>query len=506
MYCFKQLDELFTLQTELSYCPESFVTVSAMSHRVSRFLMLVLAVACAGQAGNSADPAVEPGWDQSFKAGATDQNGHYMGGGTIMHLVGHKGHLFAADSYWCDSRNIWYGGANPNTGWAQILRLDHPGGPWVVDLELGPQHLRPEILKSVTFRNDGTGKPLPNPVNLLLASAFSPSPSRVDVSLFIRNDVTCKWTRSTIYSGPRQKGSDDNYSVRAMCLHRDKLTGVDRLFLTIGSLGIFSGYYDDSAPGKIIWSLQSESGPVETRPLAIIEANCDLLFSAGRKIYRRNDGPKPAYQIVEDMSDLFPTIPRNATGGIRGLTAIPNPKGKGDSLIFAMWAGRPSHGDIYRLDPAADGSFTRTREASLNELMSQYLSGNPVRMAGAPYSDIHPVTDPATGERFYLIGFESWILGHRFPTWGGGENGGFYAGAMLAIRDSKGHYRLTEINGRITPSKPVLVALYCFEVSPFESDHEQVIYSGGLDANKRPATNMAWIFSTHLQAFLRGSP
>ena len=129
-----------------------------------------------------------------------------------------------------------------------------------------------------------------------------------------------------------QKGSDDNYSVRAMCLHRDKVTGVDRLFLTIGSLGIFSGYYDDSAPGKIIWSLQSESGPVETRPLAIIEANGDLLFSAGRKIYRRNDGPKPAYQIVEDMSDLFPTIPRNATGGIRGLTAIPNPNGKGDSL------------------------------------------------------------------------------------------------------------------------------------------------------------------------------
>jgi hypothetical protein len=112
-----------------------------MYPRVSRFLMLVLAVACAAQAGNSADPAVEPGWDQSFKAGATDQNGHYMGGGTIMHLVGHNGHLFAADSYWCDSRNIWYGGANPNTGWAQILRLDHPGGPWVVDLELGPQHL-----------------------------------------------------------------------------------------------------------------------------------------------------------------------------------------------------------------------------------------------------------------------------------------------------------------------------------------------------------------------------
>jgi hypothetical protein len=44
----------------------------------------------------------------------------------------------------------------------------------------------------------------------------------------------------------------------------------------------------------------------------------------------------------------------------------------------------------------------------------------------------------------------------------------FMPDAMLAIRNSKGHYRLTEINGRITPSKPVLVAPYCFEVSPFE--------------------------------------
>jgi hypothetical protein len=37
----------------------------------------------------------------------------------------------------------------------------------------------------------------------------------------------------------------------------------------------------------------------------------------------------------------------------------------------------------------------------------------------------------------------------------------------------------------------------------FEGDHGQVIYFGGLDANKRPATNLAWIFSTRLEDFLR---
>jgi hypothetical protein len=107
-----------------------------------------------------------------------------MGGGTIMHLVGHQGRLFAADSYWCDSRNIWYGGRDPNIGWAHVLRLDRSGGPWVVDLELGPQHLRPEILKEVTFHTDGTGKPLPKPVTLLLVSTFNVS--REDRGLPVR--------------------------------------------------------------------------------------------------------------------------------------------------------------------------------------------------------------------------------------------------------------------------------------------------------------------------------
>jgi hypothetical protein len=121
--------------------------------------------------------------------------------------------------------------------------------------------------------------------------------------------------------------------------------GVDHLFLTIGTLGIFSGVYDESAPGKVKWSPNSESGPVETRPLAIIEANGDLLFSAGRKMYRRTDGAMPSYQIIGDMSDAYPAVPKSGAGGIRRLTAIPNPNGKGESLGLAVFQsiGIPSH-------------------------------------------------------------------------------------------------------------------------------------------------------------------
>ncbi|MBV8279420.1 MAG: hypothetical protein JO170_29730 [Verrucomicrobia bacterium] len=56
----------------------------------------------------------------------------------------------------------------------------------MVDLELGPQHLRPEILKEVTFQTDGAGKPLAKPVTLLLVSTFNPSPEKAEVSLFAR--------------------------------------------------------------------------------------------------------------------------------------------------------------------------------------------------------------------------------------------------------------------------------------------------------------------------------
>ncbi len=361
------------------------------------------------------------------------------------------------------------------------------------------------MLKSVTFRTDSAGKPLPKPVNLLLASTHTPFPDHVEVSLFSRDDATGHWTRSAVYSGPKAETRGE-MSVRAMAVHRDKVTGVDRLFLTIGTLGIFSGVYDQTAPGKVKWAAKPEFGPVEMRPLAIIEANGDLFFSAGRQIYRRSDGEVPTYKVIHDLSDIFPKPVTAGCGGIRGLTAIPNPKGKGESLIFAMSEGPGSRGNIYRLDPAADGTFTRTREVILADLVSQYLGGNPVSFILAAYNDFHAVTDPATGETVHLVGFESTITGHKFPTWGGGPRGGFYAGSVIAIRNANGHYRLKEVNGRSTPEKPILVNTYSFAVSPFEADHGQVLYFAGHDQNNRASHDMAWIFSTRLADFLRVEP
>jgi hypothetical protein len=423
-----------------------------------------------------------------------------MGGSEIMHLVGHQGMLFASVGYWEDSRNIFYGGKDKDNAWAQILRLDKPDGKREVDLELGPMYVRPEILKSITFTTDGEGKSLKEPVNLLIACAYTVTAHAMETTMFTRNDDTGQWVRSVVYSGPKQ-ADGENQSVRAICIHRDKVTGIDRIFMSLGKLGVFSGVYDTTSPGKVRWESHSESGPVEVRPLAIINSNGDLFFSAGRKVYRRNDGASPSYTVVQDMSDLYPNVAFQPTGGIRGLTSIPSPGGNGASLIFLMSEGPNARGAVYRLDPTKDGHYTRVREIYLDELMSKYLSGNAVTYVLGAYNCFFPVVDPATGQLVHLFGFMARIKRQNFPT----VKGGFYAGGMYAIRDNNGVYWLKEVNGRSTPSKPPLVAVRTFAQSPFPSC--DTIYFSGYDGNFQPALNRAWIFSTSLKnALLNDHP
>jgi poly(A) polymerase len=491
----------------------SMKNIRRMNHKISRviytaaivvlFLAPIVLTGCTGLVRSSSDACspneiIAPGWVQSYKAGYRDSSGHYAGGSEILHLVGHKGKLYAASGYWMDPRNIWYGGSDNNIGWGQILRLDLPDGKWEVDLDMGPTHLRPEILNSITFITDGKGNALKEPVNLLIASAYSPWQGRTEVNFFVREDKTGKWGTSKILSGFTGESGENN-SVRCVRVYCDKVTGIERVFISIGTLGVFSGVYDPDAPGKIRWDSHSESGRVKTRPLAIIEANGALIFSAGSSVYRRNDGQSPTYTVVHDLGDIFPGEISSPVGGIRGLTPIPNPNGKGESLLFVLGEGGRSQGCIYRLDPDGKGGYTRTQEACLDSLMTQYLYGNPVYFILAAYNNILPVVDPSTKETVHLIGFESWIGGDRFPIGQRGPNGGFYAGAMYAIRDKKGKYRVNEVNGPSTSCKPVLIATRAYVLSPFAEDGNNVIYFGGHDCNDKTSHNTAWIFSTSLE-------
>ena len=257
------------------------------------------------QATSAAVPGeiIAEGWQRSYRAGCLDDTGKFAGGSETLHLVGHKGKLYAAVGYWMDPRNIAYGGKSPDSAWAQILRLDEPSGRWKVDLDM-TWHMRPEILHSVTFTTNGVGEPLNPPTTVLLAGAFE-GDGRTGVSLFTRDDVTGQWEKSKILAGPTGKRGAAN-SVRAMRVHRDAVTGVDRLFVSIGELGLFAGVYDPAVPGRIRWDAKPETGPLLTRPLAIVEANGGMVFSAGAAIYRRIDGPAPTYERIAEMTDLGP--------------------------------------------------------------------------------------------------------------------------------------------------------------------------------------------------------
>jgi len=479
-----------------------------------RFAPIALAVVfltgCSGTAsrigdGTGASIYNAEGWEHSYKAGYTDSKGHYAGGSEMLQLAGHKGKLYAANSYWMDPRNIWYGGTDESTAWAQILRLDKPGGKWEVDLEQGPHHLRPEIIKSVTFTTDGDGNKLKEPVNLLVASSYRWRQGVFDITVFVRDDETGQWERITLVKGTGVAG--ENNSVRAIGMHRDKVTGVDRIFLPVGVLGMYSGVYDPTVPGKIRWDSKSESGPVDTRPLAVIEANGSLLFTSGAYIYERTDGPSPSYSVILDGAEITGEKVQSAVGGVRGLTAIPNPKGPGDSLLFVWSASSQTPGCIYRLDPDGKGGYARTEEVCLRELISEYLSGNPVYYVGAAFNDMLPVVDPDTGDTVYLIGINAWIGGVDFPIWTGKPIGGFYAGAMYAIRDKNGNYWLNEVNGPHDGIKPPLVAVRAYSRSPFKNEEQKAVYFAGFVGDYGPSPNTSWVFrSTTANALRKDAP
>jgi len=439
---------------------------------------------------------VAPGWDASFRAGCPDPTGVMTGGSELMHLVAHDGMLFAAVGYWEDMANINYGGANASEGWAQILRLDGPNAQWAVDLTMTGV-VRPEILKSVTFTTNATGATLSHPVNLLLAGGCLGNVG--GVNLYTRNDSSGTWVTSKIVPGPTGMGCG-NMSVRAMTTYQDPITGVDRVFVSVGDLGIFSGVYDPAAPGDVLWGRTSESGNVAVRPLAMVEANGNLLASAGALIYQRENGPSPSWKVVVNETTLPGGTDVNpAVGGIRGLTAIPNPSGSGQSLIFLWCPGDSPCGRVVRLDPNGSGGYNGTTEIDLSDLVSTSL-GTTAAVALGAYNNFLPVTDPATGQTDYIIGLQTWVSAKSgLPTmsWGN-SSGGTYEGALYAIRESNGTYRMGQVNGMFPAGNPPLEAVRSYTISPFPSDNGSVIYFGGYDADGHLCLNTAWVFRTTL--------
>jgi hypothetical protein len=469
-----------------------------------------LPVACGGP------EALSEGWSASFRAGCTDRNGRLAGGSQVIHLVSHKGSLYAANGFWKDRRNVWYGGTDPNTGWGQVLKLSGPDDAWAVDLELGPQHLRTELLKSVTFTVDAEGRPLPQPRTLLVAAANDGGGSAVH--MFVRNDDDGTWTRSSVIPGNTGVKGNDN-SVRSAVVYRDRVTGEQRLHLSVGILGVFTAAYDPTAAGQLRWSGGPEAGSqTDTRILSMVEANGSLFLSEGTRVLRRVDGPSPRYVVVADLSgERDPDTDRakfQNIGGIRGLSAIEGPVAGRESLIFVWHPGMQSPGCVMRLDPQPDGSYARYRETCLADMVSQYLGGAPIPFVLGAYNTFTPLRDPDSKALHHVIGLEAFIASSPFGQSFQGlipqaqqriMSGGFYGGGLYAVRDPKGRWRIGEVNGKYGAGQPELVSIYTFALAPFDGDRPATVYVGGYDPNNLPASDTAWVFSASLANLLSGA-
>ena len=425
-------------------------------------------------------------WSKSFTAGGYDSDNKFLGGSEVLQLVNHKSMLFASVGYWEDENNIWHGGFNTNIGWGQINRLDNPSAIWQEDLFMGANHLRPEILKQIIFTKDQFGNLLTSPDTVLIAAGYSPNyiTNLVSVTSFARNDLNGDWGESEIVQGGFPAG--ENYSIRDIEMHVDQQTGLEYVFATVGTQGIYKGKYNPANPGKIDWISTAEFGPLSTRPLGIEEANGALYFSSGSKLFRRIDGVSPSYVIDHDFSDFGATI-NSAVGGIRGLTTIDNPSGVDDAFLLMWCPNGQSQGTIYRLEPDSAGGFNRIYETKLAVMIQSFLPGSTASYVLGAYNEFYKYVDPISNDTLHLVGFEANISGGGHPLWNG-----YYKGGLFAKRDSNGQYSIEEINGTIGVNDTALVANRCYVASPFPG--ESAIYFGGFDPNSNTSTNMAWVF------------
>src|SRR5712691_8348577 len=135
-------------------------------------MLMGLAFGCAVIAAFAAGTRADD-YQVSYAAGSRDEAGRFAGGTEMRLLVAHAGRLYAGNGYWEDRP----GPEGPQG--AQILVLDRPGGRWRVDHAFEERlpngrwrDLAVGALSEAVFSTDKTGRPLPRPAQLLLASTW----------------------------------------------------------------------------------------------------------------------------------------------------------------------------------------------------------------------------------------------------------------------------------------------------------------------------------------------
>ena len=430
--------------------------------------------------------ACAEGWKKSYHAGTFDKNFRYMGGTEIMSLTSYKGKLYAATGMWMNP-------ALPFSTGPQILVKESARDKWKLDYQTDKQILRVDHLASITLGTDGKGNKLSQPVNLLVAGLGDTGSQLFGAgTVAVRDDVTNKWITVDLIT------MNSPITIRAISTHKDKITGVDHVFAGVFPGGIFSGVYDSTAPGQIRWESTPEFSNVIERVMSFGECNGELYAAIKPAIYKRIDGPTPTWEKVYEY-----TIPgdkpswQGGSSGMRGLTAIPNPKGDGEVLLMALEGlaieGYSAGAKIVYLNPSDNNSITTDLDlgAFLKEQLQEVWSAEWNYVITA-YNDMVPVTDPNTGEDLLMMG------GAHFTPEGNSDS------AWYLVRHPDATYTVHEIpyifDLRGRPKK--LTGTRAIRVSPFAEDKGQVLYFGGFDCASKTSHNTAWIYSVDIDTAL----
>ncbi len=411
----------------------------------------------------------QPGFRRVYQAGMRDTNGRFMGGTEIMHLVAHLGKLYAATSVMWDQP-----GDDPAVG-AQVLVLDHPDGGWRVEHEFDARNWRMSLV-SVTFTVDGHGRALDAPVSMLLAA---PSDGQGHTTVHSRDEASGMWAGMTLAKSNRTA------SIRSLRLHRDTVTGVERVFAGTLPSGLYGGVYDPTAPGKIRWDERPELSGYGDRPMAFAVCNGALHVAINPHLYRRVDGESPRWEVVYTLPEAVSRI----SSGLRGLMTIPHPSGQGECMMAAL---EGEQARIVQLDPG-DG-YRATLDLDVLEFLGQQWGRRP-GYAIVAYDDMTPVPLAGNGGTALLVGIEA-TYSDQHDTH---PKDGWQPEGRYLVRYPDRRYELRQISDPTLQPMPRLVSTRTIVVSPFD---RKVLYFGGYDPNSLPAHNTGWVFSAPIAVAL----
>ncbi|MBX9731048.1 MAG: PKD domain-containing protein [Sphingomonas sp.] len=442
--------------------------------------------------GNTVMGLADPNatFSASYRGSTIDAaSGQALGGTEFRNLVAHKGQLFGGLEAFND---------NPPAGQpvqtARIVMKPSASAPWRIDRSFeeplpagsSPPAGRPRIrhegvtaLASISFNNDGNGRPLATPQTILVAGLRD---FLKGVSFYVRNDSNGTWSEQ-----PIETLATTSSSVRAFGSHRDKVTGADMIFVGANPGGIYSGTIN--AAGVLTMRTPAELSVIPAtradaiRPTAFVECGGDIFTTIAPYVYRRIDGTNPRWEVIYDYSAQFtPGAGDSGSSGLRGLTCVDKPGG-GLSLI----TGFEGPGVVLRFDRNSSGNFVLATQSEYNANTALSAAvGKSVSYSVLANNLFTPLINPDTGQTAHIM---------TLQTRPNASDDAYYA-----IRSIDGTYTLSKISSAALgfPLNSTRTAV----VSPFPEENGSVVYLGGFDVVDTPNRNSAYVARAGIRTVL----